>query len=179
MSLTYKRVFALILLFPRFSILIHFPHHSGTRFGLYKQNILVPTHIKCWFADSLETSVNYIDTNSSNGTSGSCTPDQFQCDNGFCINSEFRCDNHVDCIDRSDETGCPTGEYMFSFLVTYKFVFMLPFYKCLIYAIPLRHNQSLTIIMHIYWWDSRWHNRRTLHNLVIFETVWKHIWITK
>ncbi|XP_062558821.1 basement membrane-specific heparan sulfate proteoglycan core protein isoform X3 [Armigeres subalbatus] len=48
-------------------------------------------------------------TNSSNGTSGSCTPDQFQCDNGFCINSEFRCDNHVDCIDRSDETGCPTG----------------------------------------------------------------------
>ncbi|XP_020603202.1 MAM and LDL-receptor class A domain-containing protein 1-like [Orbicella faveolata] len=36
----------------------------------------------------------------------SCSPNEFQCDNGQCTSSTHRCDNDINCIDGSDEKDC-------------------------------------------------------------------------
>ena len=39
-------------------------------------------------------------------TDFSCSPNEFQCDNGRCTSSTHRCDNDINCIDGSDEKDC-------------------------------------------------------------------------
>lgn len=39
-------------------------------------------------------------------TDFSCSPNEFQCDNGQCTSSTHRCDNDINCIDGSDEKDC-------------------------------------------------------------------------
>ncbi|CAH0717531.1 unnamed protein product, partial [Brenthis ino] len=40
---------------------------------------------------------------------GLCEDHEFQCNNRECIRMEFRCDLRVDCLDGSDEAGCPAA----------------------------------------------------------------------
>ncbi|KAK7105788.1 sortilin-related receptor-like isoform X2 [Littorina saxatilis] len=42
-----------------------------------------------------------------NATTGSCTSDQFKCNQGRCIPISWKCDRDDDCGDMSDETDCP------------------------------------------------------------------------
>ena len=35
-----------------------------------------------------------------------CSPSQFQCDNGRCISASWKCDHDNDCHDNSDEMNC-------------------------------------------------------------------------
>ena len=45
----------------------------------------------------------------------SCGFAQFRCANGECIRRDYHCDGFNDCLDSSDEDGCPTG---MSYLLT-------------------------------------------------------------
>lgn len=36
-----------------------------------------------------------------------CKSDQFKCKSGHCISTKLLCDGHRDCLDASDEIGCP------------------------------------------------------------------------
>ncbi|XP_040202400.1 very low-density lipoprotein receptor-like isoform X2 [Rana temporaria] len=38
-----------------------------------------------------------------------CSPDQFQCNDGKCINRSLRCNQEHDCDDLTDEIGCVNG----------------------------------------------------------------------
>lgn len=49
-----------------------------------------------------------------------CMPGQFRCATGQCIDAGFRCDHQIDCLDRSDETGCRKFVMIF-FLIDMKF----------------------------------------------------------
>lgn len=38
-----------------------------------------------------------------------CSSSEFQCGNGQCISSSLHCDGNRDCLDHSDEEGCPVA----------------------------------------------------------------------
>lgn len=39
---------------------------------------------------------------------GVCSQNQFACSTGECVGLDKRCDQNYDCLDRSDERGCPS-----------------------------------------------------------------------
>ncbi|KAI5646183.1 sortilin, neurotensin receptor 3, domain-containing protein [Phthorimaea operculella] len=58
---------------------------------------------KCMCPNGMEPAANMTCPKKAGGT---CSPDQFSCNNGMCIAATWRCDGNNDCGDLSDEIGC-------------------------------------------------------------------------
>lgn len=49
-----------------------------------------------------------FDSTGTNETS-KCSSSEFKCNSGECIDISKRCNQNYDCLDLSDENGCPPG----------------------------------------------------------------------
>ena len=66
--------------------------------------------LKTWVCDGTADCAEAEDEQNCSADT-TCSPDQFTCENGQCIEGHLRCNKDTDCIDLSDEFGCPPRKF--------------------------------------------------------------------